>query len=468
MRRLLTVLVVAALSPICWMQDAPIAERTTRTSSRPFPFQHRFHLPQAEELKARREALAARIGTGVVLLLSPERPSDVGLMRYRPDSNVYYFTGVETDPVALVLVAKDGRIIDEKLFAPPDSQSFALWNGRRTTAGPEAAAAAGMSETQVVSLTAPRGRPGTGFVPVEEAIAAGLKTSGGPLYLDNISRGSRPKAGTFDPRATTREESVREFFIEKQKDLKVQALGSAAGTVRSIKSNYELEMLQAAVDATGDAVNVMMANARPGLYEFEFMGMALGAFFENGSSGTAYAPICASGPNACVLHYDENRRRTEQGELILCDVGTEFGRYAADITRTFPVSGRFSDEQKHVYSTVLAAQAAAAAILKPGVTLNDLHNAAIKVIREAGFDPLRVLPHGVSHHIGLDVHDPGDMRMVPGMVITIEPGIYMRKEGFGVRIEDMYLVTEKGNRCLSAAIPKSVEAVEALCGRDTR
>ncbi len=468
MRMLSIVLLLAVVCPLSFAQDAPAASRSTQNNPRPFPYQHPLRLPDGSELKSRREALAARMGTGVALLLSPEKPSDVGLMRYRPDSNVYYFTGVETDPVALVLVAKDGRIADEKLFLPPDSASYALWNGKRTTAGPEAAAAAGLQADQVVTMSAPRGRPGTNFTALEEAISAGLKATGGPLFLDHVSRGSRPKAGSFDPRTSTREESVRDHFVEKQKDLKVQGLGNLAGTVRSIKSPYEIEMIQAAIDASGDGVCVMMANARPGLYEFEFMGMALGAFFERGSSGTAYAPICASGPNACVLHYDENRRRTVEGDLVLCDVGAEFGRYAADITRTFPVSGKFSDEQKRVYSTVLAAQAAAAAALKPGVSLNDLHGAAIKVIREAGFDPFRVLPHGVSHHVGLDVHDPGDQRMVPGMVITIEPGIYMQKEGFGVRIEDIYLVTADGNRCLSAQIPKTVEAVEALCGRVAR
>jgi Xaa-Pro aminopeptidase len=461
-------LVWVGLSAILVAQATASGSRTTRFLERPFPAKNITLAAPGTELQTRRDALASRLQRGVVVLVSGEKPADVSLMRYRPDSNLYYFTGVDSDPAALVLVVVDGVLKSQRLLLPPESAAYALWNGRRAVAGAEAAAAGGFKPDEVVTLSAPRGRPGTSWGALETLVTEGLRQSGGPLFLDNLSpqsqrAGSEKAKAGLDVRHATREDSLRAHFRTLEPELKVMGVADAAGALRSIKSAHEMALLDEAASVSGEAMRVMYANVRPGLYEFELMGMCLGVHFERGASGTAYAPICASGPNACVLHYDENRRQLQAGELVLCDVGSEFGRYASDITRTFPVSGRFTAEQKHVYETVLAAQEAAAAILKPGVSFNELQNAATKVIREAGFSPARVLPHGVSHHIGLDVHDPGAAKMVPGMVITIEPGIYIREQSLGVRIEDMYLVTEDGARCLSANIPKTVAEIEALC-----
>ncbi len=463
-----SILLGVALSSVLGAQAASATTRATRLLERPFPAKTLTLAAAGNELASRREALASRIVRGVVVLLSHEKPADVSLMRYRPDSNVHYFTGVDSDPVALVLTVADGQLKSQRLFLPPESASYALWNGKRVVAGAEAAAAGGFKPEEVITLAAPRGRPGTGWGVLEAAVSEGLKLTDGPLFLDNLGPLTQRTAteGTkaaLEVRASTREDSLRAHFRMLRPELKVQSVGSAAGGLRAIKSAHEIALIEEAADISGEAMRVMLANVRPGLYEFELMGMCLGVYFERGASGTAYAPICASGPNACVLHYDENRRQLEAGDLVLCDVGAEYGRYASDVTRSFPASGRFTAEQKHVYETVLAAQAASAAALKPGASFNELNNAAMKVIKDAGFNPSRVLPHGVSHHLGLDVHDPGSQKLVPGMVITIEPGIYIRESNIGVRIEDIYLVTETGSRCLSGNAPKTVDEIEALC-----
>jgi Xaa-Pro aminopeptidase len=211
-----------------------------------------------------------------------------------------------------------------------------------------------------------------------------------------------------------------------------------------------------------------MAAVAPGAWEFEPQGLLEGAFLRLGAERPGFASIVGSGPNSVTLHYNANRRQMQAGDLLVMDVGAKWRYYTADVTRTVPVSGRFSPRQREVYQVVLDAQTAAAEAAKPGVTMRELDAIARAVIDERGFGPGRkYFKHGLGHWIGLHVHDVGDYGPIePGMLFTIEPGIYIAEENLGVRIEDDYLMTESGAVKLSTGFPSDPDAIESLLARD--
>jgi Xaa-Pro aminopeptidase len=265
--------------------------------------------------------------------------------------------------------------------------------------------------------------------------------------------------------------------------------------MRLVKDAHEIATMRRAATISAGAHARAMRATHPGRMEYEIEAELLHEFRRHGSQFPAYWPIVASGPNACVLHYRENDRRMQSGDLLLIDAGCELDGYAADITRTFPVNGRFSGPQRDVYALVLAAQAAAVSEVKPGNGWNAPHDAAVKVLAQGFVDlrlcegPLeRVLEtedykrfymHRTGHWLGLDVHDAGEYKaagdwkpLVPGMMLTVEPGCYIRPadnvpEAFwhiGVRIEDDVLVTATGCDVITAAAPKQIADIEALMG----
>jgi Xaa-Pro aminopeptidase len=187
-------------------------------------------------------------------------------------------------------------------------------------------------------------------------------------------------------------------------------------------------------------------------------------FRRNGAERPGFPSIVGSGPFSTILHYDKSERRMQAGDLVVVDVGAEYGGYSGDVTRTFPVSGRFSPRQREIYQIVLDAQKAAIAKIKPGVRINDVHEAAMNYIRSKGYEKYFI--HGTSHHIGLEVHDVGDTfrPLEANMVITVEPGIYLPDEQIGIRIEDDVLVTADGSRVLSI-FPREINEIEALVKR---
>jgi Xaa-Pro aminopeptidase len=208
-----------------------------------------------------------------------------------------------------------------------------------------------------------------------------------------------------------------------------------------------------------------MVIAVPGAYEFQAEAAVEGGFRRRGAEFLAFPSICGSGINACYLHYRENNRRLEEGDLLLLDVGANYEGYCADVTRTIPVSGRFTDRQREVYQLVWEAQQLAEARLRPGVTMRELHEAVVGFFDEHGVR--RHFKHGLGHQLGVRVHDVPGFRgpLEPGMVVTIEPGLYLVEEALGVRIEDDFVVTEDGCRRLSDAIPSAPEALEAYLAR---
>jgi len=265
--------------------------------------------------------------------------------------------------------------------------------------------------------------------------------------------------------------------------------------LRLRKDDYEIALLRAAAGITADGLMEGMTAAEPGMGEWVVQAVIEGAWRRVGADGPGFGTIVGSGPNACVLHYRDNARVLQRDDMVLVDCGAEYGDYSGDITRTFPVSGRFSGEQRDLYDVVEGARARAVQAVRPGATIQGIHDLASRVLVEGlvalGLLPgtvddvleqrsfTRFFPHRTSHWLGLDVHDPGDyvdpsgdpLPLEPGMVLTVEPGLYIPSgspggaapfAGMGVRIEDDVLVTPQGGEILGPRIPSSAPEVEAL------
>jgi Xaa-Pro aminopeptidase len=257
-----------------------------------------------------------------------------------------------------------------------------------------------------------------------------------------------------------REEGI-EPLLRDRPDLQVRGAGGPLARVRFVKSAEEVARIRRACEVTCAGLREAMRSCKPGMREFELQAVLEYACRRGGAPRQAFPSIVGSGPNATILHYHANRRRIEDGDLVLMDVGGEVMGYAADVTRTFPANGRFTGEQAAIYDVVLEAQAAAIAAVRPGAGFRDVDQAARDVIQKAGHGG--AILHSTSHYVGLDVHDPGPGGALrTGMVLTVEPGIYLPEKGIGVRIEDTVLVTEDGAEVLSPGAPKSRKEIEAL------
>jgi Xaa-Pro aminopeptidase len=251
---------------------------------------------------------------------------------------------------------------------------------------------------------------------------------------------------------------------------RIENLDPALGKLRLVKDTSELSRLRRAVAITSEALKESMRLARPGVWEYELEAIIEYTFRRMGAERVGFPSIVASGPNAVTLHYDDNRRQTQAGDLVVEDVGAEFGYYSADITRTLPVSGRFTSRQRALYDLVLGTQQAAIDAVRPGTTLAALNRIARSYMREhsgdlCGSDScVPYFIHGLSHWLGMDVHDVGSFssRLEPGMVLTVEPGIYIPAERLGVRIEDDVVVTADGHELLSRAAPRTATEIEAI------
>ena len=250
------------------------------------------------------------------------------------------------------------------------------------------------------------------------------------------------------------------------------AVEKALLRLRMKKSAAEIALIERSIEATAAAHRAAWKRAAAGMYEYQVAALMASVYLDRGCERSAYAPIVGSGPSALYLHYDRNTRRLEHGELLLMDVGAECAGYAADVTRTIPVDGRFTKRQRELYDIVLGAQKAAIRAVKPGVTIgrntpNSIHQAAFDYLNSHGKDLHgeslgQYFTHGISHHIGLEVHDVADIAapLEEGMVISVEPGLYIPEEQIGIRIEDMVLVTRDGARVLTAALPREAAEIE--------
>ncbi len=255
----------------------------------------------------------------------------------------------------------------------------------------------------------------------------------------------------------------------KLKDIRLQIDGQ-----RQTKSSGEIAFLQKAIDLSLDSHVAAMKIMRPGVFEYQVAAKMVEVHAMGGSESEGYAPIVGAGPNSTALHYDKLDRKIQNGDIVVLDVGAQFSGYSADITRTLPANGKFTPRQREIYEIVLGAQNAAIAAIRPGQNFcrddkQSLYHIAYNYINSHGKDlhgkPLgQYFIHGLGHHIGLDVHDPGEpcKPLAPGMVVTIEPGIYIPEENLGVRIEDDFLITESGAKSLSEKLPRDAAAIEKI------
>jgi len=266
------------------------------------------------------------------------------------------------------------------------------------------------------------------------------------------------------------ERDARREFEKTHPGVKTKAVTGLMGRLREIKSAAELTLMRRAILLTGEGIRQALKKCRPGRYEYELQATLECTMRQGGAEAVAFPSIIGSGPNSLIPHYEANERQMQKGDVVVMDVGAEFHGYAADITRTIPVSGRFTGEQRTLYNIVRTAHDEVIKLIKPGIPASTLEQKARQVITDAGY--AKFILHGISHPVGLDVHDAGASdTLKAGMVITVEPGIYIPEaadslpkpdRGVGIRIEDDVLVTDTGSEVLSASIPTDPAMIEKL------
>ena len=428
---------------------------------------------------ARRTALLSAMGEGIALIPTAHeaaRNRD-SLFPYRHDSYFYYLTGFAEPEAVLVLIA--GKTPKTILFCREKNLEREIWDGHRH--GPDGARGTfGFDEARPIAELA-------AALPQLLADQPGVYTfvgadSNWDKTISAALNGVRALARTGV--------SAPNVVYDARALLDAQRL---------VKDDHEVAMMRRAGEISSLAHVRAMERARPGQFEYQVKAELLHEFVRFGAREQAYSAIVASGANACVLHYRENNRKMADGDLLLIDAGCEYGSYASDITRTFPVNGKFTGPQKAVYEVVLEAQQQCIHQVGPGQPFNAYHDTAVKVLAQGLIDLglckgslddviatksyFQFYMHRAGHWLGLDVHDAGDYRiggstgqwqtLQPGMVLTVEPGLYIRPaenvpeqfHNIGVRIEDDILVTGSGNENLTARTPKSVADVEAACRR---
>ena len=399
---------------------------------------------------ARRRALLQRIGRGAALIpAAHERNIERDYVQdndFRQDNTFYYLTELETQDAWLLLTARGPDSLETVLFLPPRTPSRERWTGLRL--GPDSVAARLSGITTVLPLDSLDSR-------LLRIRVAGVR--GGPVYVP------------LGP--ATREERRISDLAFSGGGADVRNLLPIVDSMRVVKDADEIARLRRAVNISVAGHIAAMRVARPGMYEYELEAALEDGFRRNGADRLGYPSIVGSGPNSTTLHYDVNRRRTENGDLVVIDAAAEWGQYTADVTRTFPVNGKFTPRQKAIYDLVLGAQQAAFDSMRPGITMRELDGVARAYMRahsgtlcgERTCDDREFFNHSLGHPIGMDVHDVGFSRpLEPGMVVTLEPGIYLQAEKLGVRIEDDVLVTAKGGEWLSDGAPRTTDAIERL------
>ncbi len=368
--------------------------------------------------------------------------------------NFFYLTGLDEDGLVLLMV-KTSQGVKEILYIKEVNEAFEKWVGRSI----RKEEAMTRSEIQLIQ-TIPQ---------FEQVFSRGIYFNTlNTVYIDaeRYDVKSRPFEG----------ENFAKRVKELYPGLTVVNLNTTINAMRSLKSHAEVEELKRAIEITRHGIEAILKHLKPGMKEYE-----AAAYFKfelaRHNACESFETIAASGPEATILHYVRNDRTIQDGELVLFDLGADYGHYCADISRTFPANGKFTPRQKEIYNIVLLAQKRVIAAIKPGVTLLQLNEIVketyrVEAVKAKIIDTQEQIDeiyyHGVSHLLGLDTHDVGQvesMVLKPGHVITVEPGLYSAKEGVGIRIEDNIRVTEQGCENLSPDILKEVEEIEAFMSR---
>jgi Xaa-Pro aminopeptidase len=380
-----------------------------------------------EEFSQRRAKLQKNLDGGAMVLFGwTEGPDEV--YHTAQHTSFFYLTGFE-DPGAILLVTPTS----ETLFLQPRNERRERYNGRRLAA----------SDADVLTRTG--FKEVLGVEKFESRLSKALEDAGAVLALPNDP--ATPKLKTIAP--------FREF----------RDATPVLAKLRMTKSAAEIAAIQYATDISMKAHLAAWKRLKPGVFEYQSAATFTQVLNEAGCERHAYEPIFGSGPNSVVLHYNANRRKMDQGEVIVIDAAATCGGYASDITRSLPIGGKFNERQKQVYEIVLGSLKAAQAALKPGVTLAEMTAVAKKYMEEHGGYGKYFL-HGIGHHVGLDVHDLSTTApLEAGAVVTLEPGIYIAEENLGVRIEEVVLVTADGAKVLTAALPREASEIEKTMAR---
>lgn len=423
-------------------------------------------LPAEFHQKNRRKLYSYLKPNSIVFLESNDiMPTNAdGHMGFRQQNEVLYLSGIDQEETLLVLFP-DAPVEEwrEMLFVKETSELIMIWEGKKLTKE-EATAQSGIKTVK--------------WRQDLESLLMPLLNRADHVYLFDNEH----------PRAVVEVETRNRRLINQLKNRfplhQFERLAPIMENLRATKSPEEVSQISKAIDITREGFLRVLNDTKPGTMEYELEAGFIYEFVRRGSKGFAYGPIIASGGNSCVLHYNDNDKPIVEGDIILIDVGAEYGNYNADMTRCIPVSGRFTTRQREVYQAVLRIMRKASDLLRPGTTLVEYEKKVGKMMEQeliglgllnaddvANQNPEQPLykkyfMHGTSHHLGLDVHDVGSKyrKLEPGMVFTCEPGIYIPAENLGIRLENNYLVTEDAPIDLMASIPVEADEIEAIMG----
>jgi Xaa-Pro aminopeptidase len=412
-----------------------------------------------------RENLLSRLKPNSVVVLKANdiMPTNAdGTMPFHQNSNLFYLTGIDQEETILLLAPNHpDESMREVLFLIETNEEIAIWEGHKYTKE-EANKSSGIKNIKWLNE----------FEKVFYSVLAEAEHI--YLYQNEHLRNASPVE-------TANDRFIR-YCQSKFPLYDYQRLAPILYDLRSVKSKYEIKVMEHACHITEQGFRQVLEVTEPGVWEYEIEAEYAYVFLRNKSRGFAYTPIIAGGANACVLHYVENNQQLQDGDLLLMDVGAEYANYNSDMTRTIPVNGRFTKRQRNIYDAVLRVKNQATELLRPGTTIPEYHKAVGELMTEEllelglldktdvkNQDPKwpaykKYFMHGTSHHIGLDVHDsaPWYKQLEEGMVFTVEPGIYIREEGIGIRLEDDVVITHNGHQNLMRNIPIHPEEIEDL------
>lgn len=408
---------------------------------------YREQLPTSNFIR-NRTALAESIqDSGVALFFAGRAPHKSADEQYPFFANrsFFYLTGIEQEESMLLMVRKGGQL-RTTLFIRPRDTIAERWTGRRLSLE-EASMRSGIEDVRTLES-----RQGS----LNEALGA----DGAQLFMDQ-------KADDLQA------QEFRKLAAEQWPGIEIKDLSARLVRLRMVKHPEEIELIRQAAALTHEGIEAIMRAIRPGRFEYQVWGAFQRTLDEHGCLTPAFPSIVATGDNAFCLHYMTPYSQIQDGDLVLVDVGATVGGLNADISRVFPACGRFSERQKQIYRLVRACQETAFSSIQPGILIKEVNDACRETARK-GLVALGILPedgsaadyywHGVSHHLGLDVHDLADREapLEPGMVLTVEPGVYVPEWGVGIRIEDDVLVTAEGCVMLSPQIPREIDEIESL------
>jgi Xaa-Pro aminopeptidase len=408
-------------------------------------FQHPTPSPPADlaagDYRERRERVMKALD-GCIAVIGAQGELSGITEDYRQDADFYWLTGIN-EPGAFLVFAPKAPFNKVTLFLKPRDPEAERWTGPREPISPELKERYGVDRVR-------RGSPDTTL-------------EGAGENHDCVSIIAPPSMAKED-----RNDAELAARVAQRFGLRLVHQRSLLAGLREVHSAPEIERMERAIAITRAGHEAIAKGSVPGVSERDLQTQMEYAFFANGATGLSYSSIVGSGPNGAVLHWDKNSRRLMDGDLVVVDAAAEYGRYAADVTRTYPVSGKFTAEQAKVYRAVYQAQEDILAAIRPGVSMAELQHVAEESLRHAGY--LKDFIHGFGHFVGLDVHDAGlyEKPLPVGAIFTVEPGVYLPERGFGVRIEDEVIVTPTGYRLLTGAFPRKLEDVEAWVAKARR